>query len=229
MTPFLHRSASCALLLALSAQGQDAQKPTTKSTRSPLLVRTSDRGIAEKCAHGLEATDGEIPEAKAGQFWEIALDDGGKAKVAVRTGQAGYMEIVARPGQLLDIFADQAGEAMGIVRASLVLAFTQQGLKAKEAAKMAQSFVDFPKQIDTAEIKLSGDPAQVRKQGLDVTLGIAPVAGSDFAGVVGSLKPNGQGAPQVPADGLMSASLSLDPVEFQKLGKPLLGLAAGFS
>ena len=89
------------LLLFVSAP-MFAQDATTapkiearKSQGAALVVKTNDREVATNMAEGFEV-QGEVPEAKEGSYYVITLDDGGKAKITVATGKAGFMEIAAK-------------------------------------------------------------------------------------------------------------------------------------
>lgn len=216
------------LLLFVSAPmfAQDATTaPKIEARKSQggaaLVVKTNDHEVATGMAESFEV-QGEVPEAKDG-FYVITLDDGGKAKVAVQSGKAGFMEINARPGMLMEIFADKIEQARGMAQGMGTMALQQSGMKTKDAVKLIQAIFDFPKQIDTFELKIANKPEHPRKDGMDVDMHMTAVAGSGFAEFMAAMQPNGQGAPQLPSGGMMSMAVSMDGKGIAKMMTPLMG------
>src|SRR5262245_21212678 len=103
------RSSILCLALAVSLSAQEQGKATRSESKpasgSPLTIRTTDKELAEGMAHSFQLL-GDLPDPKDGCF-EISVDDGGKAKVAAGAGAAGYLDVIAKPGALMDIYADK--------------------------------------------------------------------------------------------------------------------------
>lgn len=220
------------LLLALSAP-VSAQDTTTappklearKAQGSALVVKTNSREVATGMAEGLEV-EGELPEAKEGSHYVVTLDDGGKAKVTVATGAAGYMELAAKPGALMEIFADKIEQVRGMAQGMGTMALSQSGMKPKDAVKLIQAIFDFPKQIDSFELKMPKDPEHAKKDGMDIDMHLTAVAGTGFAEFMSALQPNGQGAPTVASDGLMEMAFSAEGKGLAKACMPFLTMIA---
>ena len=193
-----------------------------KSQGAALVVKTNDREVATNMAESFEV-QGEVPEAKEGSHYVLSLDDGGKAKVTVADGKSGYMEMVAKPGVLMEIFADKIEQMRGMAQGMGTVALQQTGMKTKDAVKLIQAIFDFPKQIDSFELKLAANPEHAKQDGMDLDMHMSAVAGSGFAEFMTAMQPNGQGVPQLTSGGMMNMALSLDGKGVAKAMMPLMG------
>lgn len=214
------------MALATPAFTQDVTitpKVEAKKSQTPaLVIKTNKHEIASGMAEGFEV-QGEVPEAKDGQHYVISIDDGGKAKVVIADGKAGYMEVHAKPGPLMEIFADKIEQARGMAQGFGTMALQQAGMKTKDAVRFIQSVFDFPKQIESFEMNIASDPEHAKKDGMDIDMQMTAVAGTGFAEFVAAMRPNGLGAPQVGSGGgMMSMTAGLDGKGLAKAVMPLM-------
>ena len=173
---------------------------------SPLVVRTADTGVAS----GLQSQFGAfqpLPPLEAGQHYVLTLGGNGIA-VTSGSGDVGLMQIDARPGALMEMFSDQIDQYLGMGRAIAMMTLSQQGIKPGPAMEVIQGVLDFPNQIQSLGVRITGDP-DAPEQGFAAELSLEPVARTWFAGLVSALAPVSAGAPDLDIGGAMRGSLAL--------------------
>jgi hypothetical protein len=126
----------------------------------------------------------------------------------------------------MELFSDQIARYQGMAQGMMMMSLGQQGVKPADVAAMAQALMDFPKQVETLNLKVTGDPANIQ-QGFSAELGLVPKQGSWFASLVDAVTQVSSGAPVLSDAGAalqMTMGLNLESLEPLT---PLLDMLSG--
>lgn len=173
---------------------------------SPLVVRTSDPGVAM----GLQSQFGAfepMPSLESGQHYVLTLGEGG-IEVTTGSGDVGLMQVDARPGPLMEMFSEEIDQYLAMGRMMAMMSLGQQGIDPGDAMGMIQGVLGFPNQIESLGLQITGDPTDP-EQGFTAELSLEPTGQSWFATLVDALAPVSSGAPVLDVDGAMQGSLAL--------------------
>ena len=211
-TPALSLVLLSALAFPLSAQD------------SPLVVKTSDVELAIGMMSSFGSLD-PLPDLGEGQHYVLTLGEDG-FQAATDGGDAGLMQIEAKPGPLMQMFSNEIAQYQGMAQGLMMISMGQQGMKPAEVAAMVQGLMDFPNQVELLILKVTGD-LYAPEQGLAAELSLAPKDGTWFASLTDSLTQVSTGAPVLEdpgaaLQGTMGLGLkSTEPLE------PIMALFAG--
>jgi hypothetical protein len=217
-----------ALLLALipTATAQDGatpQAPPTRATQgAALVIKTAETELASGMAGEVE-----VPALPEGHHYVLTIDGPGKTTVTTAAGKIGFLEMTAKPGRLMELYAEEVAQVERMAQGGAMMGMGQAGIEPKDAAKVVKAMFDFPKQIDTLDLKVSGHPEHAKRDGMDVDVHLAPVAGSGFAGFLATAKPAGEGVPQLAGEAMLRMAGSLDSKALTSALAPLMEWAFG--
>lgn len=180
------------------------------AAQAPLVVKTADEDAAEGLLETLGSRE-HLPQLEEGSMWRITLDDGGvPAAEMVEAEGASFLQLEARPGELMAIFDAQVSQAQAMAQGMGAMGLAQAGIKTTDAIKLIRGVFDFPKQIELARITVDGDPEDPA-QGFDVAVTLTPAADTWLGDVMDVLVPKGGGVPVLAnEDAAMTARVDAD-------------------
>lgn len=187
-----------ALLAPVALFAQDPAAAPTAS-QSALVIRTDAPTVAMGVLSSFGSEE-DLPELSEGQVFVLSLDDGGAVNVRAGEG-SGWLDIQARPPQLMEIFAEQVAQyrQMGQMIGGMMMA--QQGMDPEATNRVIAALFDFPKQVETLSLRIPSNPEETG--GLDLSLGLSPLADTGFDQFVTSLKSASGGVRKLPGKGAM--------------------------
>jgi hypothetical protein len=208
--------------LALPLAAQDAAVAT--ATGSPVVLKTSSPELANRLLQ--RHAKQEPKKLESGQMLVLTLDDGGQPQVAVEQGDAGLMQLQARPARLMEVYADKINEIRGMAQGMGTFVLSQQGIQAKDAISIIHAVFDFPNQIDSATLIVTGNPEEPQ-EGFDGSLTLTAKPETWFGRLIDAVQPEPSGAPKLEQSGaVMSAALAVKCAD-HSVFKPILDVFAG--
>ncbi len=211
---------SSVLAAPLAAQGGGTT--AAPAATGPLLTLATDHlGIVR----GLTRVFGPIDlpaELAAGSHYVVTLTGEAQPVGAVQSGSVGLLQIHANPAGLLRRFASDIDGMKTMFRGVASIGLTQQGMSAKDVARLVDDILAFPAQIEDVSLVATGDPDHLG-DGVDVAQRATARADTSFAQFVQHLEPGSQGVPELPlVPGMLAMRLSLEPTDLAALLAPLL-------
>lgn len=218
-----------ALPLFAQAASQPAAKLAVAGTAEPLVVlKTSHPMFGPMLADGLGITD-PLPDLANDGHYAFTMDAERRFAVVLGKGDVPVIEVQARPGALMEAFAEPIEGGRAYVQTALSVVLQQLGLTGKEAVLWTRAVWDFPQQVSVVTIQVTGDIEDPRLGGLDVALDLVPLEGSPFARFLTALAPCAAGVPVLPGRSLLDAQVSLAPASLLALCEPLLEASAALA
>lgn len=210
-----------ATVLALPLVAQDepqkpAKAPTVAAASGPMLVvKTTTEDVAMGASMMFASEEGagempQLPKLEAGQHWVISVGTDKKVAISTGKGDVGYLSATVKPGLMMSAFEEQIGETMQMMQGMATMGLQQAGIKAADAVKMIKAVLDFPKQVDSLDLKVVGDPEKASSEGMDIDLSLQPVKDTWFARFAAAMQPNQAGAPMVEGDAPIRVAAALD-------------------
>jgi hypothetical protein len=210
--------------LALALPCQDKPAPTVATGGPALVLKTSKEEIAADTLDFFEGA-GELPELKPNQHWVLAVDQNKKISAAAADGDAGYLQIHARPALLMKAYAEQVDQVTSMIQMMGSMQLQASGMEAGEAMKLVQGLIDLPNQIDTFVMKISGNIEEPKKGGAEIAIDLQPFAGTGFGKFCAALKQASGGALK-PTAGSLTVAVAFDPAPLSDVLQPFLDMAA---
>jgi hypothetical protein len=218
-----------ALPLFAQETSQPAAKPAAATTAEPLAVlKTSHPMFGQGLADGLGITD-PLPDLGSDGHYAFTMNAERRFAVALGKGDVPVLEVQARPGALMDAFAEPIEGGRAAVQTALSVVLQQMGLTGKEAVLWTRAVWDFPRQVAVVTLQVTGDIEDPRVGGLDVALDLVPLPDAPFARFLGALAPCPAGVPALPGKSLLGVQVSLAPASLRSLVEPLLEASAAMT
>jgi hypothetical protein len=223
-----------ALTLALPAPAPAQEsRPTTTTTAEGtktlstpgLVVKTADDTVAMSMLSSFGSPD-PLPELKQGEHYVLKLFGPDKLKISTGDGDVGFLQAVASPGPLVEVFEEAVSADLSAVEANVTITLGQLGFPTKETAKMIKAVAGFPNQIAQLDLRIKGNPMAGAK-GVSVDLRLTPAADTWLSRIVAGLQANDQGAPVLDANDVtgapMTMSVAVKPRGLETFLAPVLG------
>ncbi|HLU40280.1 MAG TPA: hypothetical protein VK081_12910, partial [Planctomycetota bacterium] len=165
---------------------------------------TSEESIA------MMMTRGNTPALEKGQHYRLVLGEDGEWTCTAAAGDVGLLTLRARPGLLMESFAEQVEQIRQLSEMSATASNPE--VDTAFVTKLVDGMFSFPAQIDVFTLTVHGD----QTKGYDAHAEITPVAGGWLAGLVTRVQPTGKGAPTLP-EGALTMAFDCAPAAFEPL------------
>lgn len=203
--------------IALGASAQEAAKPA--ATSDALVIKTNNSELANNM---LSSSGEEAPELKDGQHYVLTLQAGGEWKVATADGKGSYMQVSARPKQLMEMFAEQVDQAKQMSGMMAGMMAAQGGMDADAVQKLMDDLLEFPNQLESVSMVVEGGNGNYQARGE-----ITGFKTSGFAKMMGLMKATGKGVPDLGGKSAMTLAMDLAPAAYMEMTKPFLSMLPG--
>lgn len=201
------------------ALGLAAQEAATATKTDALVIKTSNAELANNM---LRSGGEEAPDLKDGQHYVLTLQQGGEWKVATADGKAPYMQVAAKPKQLMEMFAEQVDSAKQMTGMMAGMMAAQGGIDADAMQQFMDDLIEFPNQLETMTMTVEEEKGNYQARGE-----ISGFKASAFGKLMGVMKATGKGAPDFGGNAAMTLSLDLAPAAFLEMYRPFVGLMPG--
>ncbi|MCA8950133.1 MAG: hypothetical protein KDE27_11570 [Planctomycetes bacterium] len=226
LTPALIAALALPVLPGLAQE----QTAAAAGPRPVLTLRSADPYPVSQIAREFGHRQA-LPALDTGEHYVLTVDPDRAVAVATATGAVRFLEVAVEPGALMELFADEIAKVKGIAQGVGVLAMTQQGMPAKEAAGLVAGIFDFPYLLERAEFVMRSDPSAMETDGLEIEVAVTAKPGNWLAGTVEALRPAASGCPVLPgSEGrMMAVQVSFDPEALGERCEPLMEFGLSMS